>query len=536
MKTFESIQKLLKKMNVSFEEITFTDEAISARTKDTSLEGNYDPKSAIKTLIVSTESGFKAVILRGDDRIDQKKLKRHLGRWSIVDKETLVNKFGYKPGCICPLVLDLPFLIDKQALSLAKWSMGAGDQMKGINVETKDMLKYLPNHKVVSIALVDIPLSIKNTEPGLKNIDERLDLILRNTEEVLTKEGLVNILQNNQSLKHYIGFEISGKIHLGTGIVCMSKVKDFIEAGVDCSIFLADWHSWINDKLGGDRSVIKKIAVGYFKEGLRAAFKCVGGKPEKLKFVLGSDLYHNNDKYWETLIKVSKHTTLSRVKRSLDIMGRKAGEGVDFAKLIYPPMQVADIFIQHVNLAHAGMDQRKAHVIMKQVASKIQESKVKPIAIHHHLLLGLQKPPVWPVPKSNLRDVWISMKMSKSIPQSAIFIHDTPDEIKDKIKSAFCPPKETEFNPMLDWVKHLILTQDVSELIIKRPKKHGGNMVFRGFQELTDSYRKGVLHPEDLKNTVAEKIIELLRPAREHFQVPKMKKMLVEMETLTLTR
>jgi len=50
---------------------------------------------------------------------------------------------------------------------------------------------------------------------------------------------------------------------------------------------LADWHSWINDKLGGDLEKIKKIAVGYFKEGMKASLKCMGGDPEKLKFIQG---------------------------------------------------------------------------------------------------------------------------------------------------------------------------------------------------------------------------------------------------------
>ncbi len=87
-------------------------------------------------------------------------------------------------------------------------------------------------------------------------------------------------------------------------------------------------------------------------------------------------------------------------------MGRKEGETVDFAKLIYPPMQVADIFIQGLTIAHAGMDQRKAHVIMRDVALNLRvrplldpaSGKIKPVAIHHHLILGLQKPPIWPVP------------------------------------------------------------------------------------------------------------------------------------------
>lgn len=93
------------------------------------------------------------------------------------------------------------------------------------------------------------------------NVNERKELIRRNTEEVLTEEELEDFLKNNERLKHYIGFEISGKIHIGTGLMCMLKVKDFLEAGVDCSIFLADWHSWINDKIGGNRETIKRVAV-----------------------------------------------------------------------------------------------------------------------------------------------------------------------------------------------------------------------------------------------------------------------------------
>jgi tyrosyl-tRNA synthetase len=189
-------------------------------------------------------------------------------------------------------------------------------------------------------------------------MQNKLGLIKQNTEEIIQEDELENLLNTNEPLKHYIGFEISGKIHLGTGLMCMQKVKDFMDAGVECTVLLADWHTWINDKLGGDMQLIQEVAAGYFKEGLKASLKCLGGDPDKLIFVLGSDLYHNNDKYWATVIEVSKNITLARNLRSTSIMGRKEGEEIDFAKLIYPPMQAADIFIQGINIAHAGMDQR----------------------------------------------------------------------------------------------------------------------------------------------------------------------------------
>lgn len=372
------------------------------------------------------------------------------------------------------------------------------------------------------------------------DLQQKLNLIKRNTEEIITEKDLVEVLEKNLPLKHYIGFEISGKIHLGTGLASMSKVKDFMEAGAEVSIFLADWHTWINDKLGGDREKIKQVAVNYFKEGMKASLKCLGGDPEKIKFILGTDLYHNNDEYWATVIDVSKNATLSRIQRSVTIMGRKEGGEIDFAKLIYPPMQVADIFFQGVNLAHAGMDQRKAHVITRDVALKMKVrpllnekgEKVKPIAVHQHLILGLGKPPVWPVPKDQLQELWSTLKMSKSKPDTCVFIHDEPEEIQRKIKNAFCPEGETELNPILDWTKHLIFSRDASSLSVKRPEKFGGDVTYDSYEALEKDFADRKLHPVDLKGAVAEELIRILEPAREHFKKPENKKMLDELEEM----
>jgi len=375
------------------------------------------------------------------------------------------------------------------------------------------------------------------------DIEKRIGLIKRNTAEILTEEDLRALLESGEKLRHYIGFEVSGKIHLGTGLSCMAKVKDFMDAGVECSIFLADWHSWINDKLGGNLDVIKKVAGGYFKEGMKASLKCVGGDPDKLKFVLGSELYHNNDLYWANVLDISKNTSLARIMRSTTIMGRKEGEAVDFAKLIYPPMQVADIFIQRINLAHAGLDQRKAQVIARDVALKLSFSpllskegkQIKPIAIHHHLLLGLGKPPIWPIPEDKIQEVWSSLKMSKSIPGSAVFIHDSEEEIKKKISNAFCPERETKFNPVLDWTKHIIFPIK-NKLEIKRSEKFGGNLEIKNYEDLERIYKEGKLHPLDLKNAVAESLIKILEPARKHFSKGNPLKMLKELEALIITR
>lgn len=362
-------------------------------------------------------------------------------------------------------------------------------------------------------------------------VEEKFNLISQNFEEILTEKDLKELLKKNVPLKHYIGFEISGKIHLGTGLATMLAIKNLQKIGVDCTIFLADWHTWLNRKLSDNREIIKKVAVGYFKEGMKASLECAKGNPEKIKFVLGSGLYHNNDKYWETFVRVCKELTLARVQKSLDIAGRQMKQGIDFGILLYPPLQVTDIFGLKVNLAHGGTDQRKAHVLMREVGQKA--AGYKAVALHNHLILGLDKPPIWPITEQNLRDIRIAMKMSKSKPETCIFIHDAPDEIKRKIAKAFCPPKETEFNPIIDWTKHLIFPLQ-GKIEIKREKKYGGNINYREIFNLEKDYQESKLYPEDLKNAVAESLIKILEPARKHFSRGKPKEMLKDLEKLIL--
>ncbi len=374
--------------------------------------------------------------------------------------------------------------------------------------------------------------------------DKRFELITKNTEEVLVQEELKKLIENNTKLKHYIGFEISGRIHLGTGLMTGLKIADFQKAGVECSCYLATWHAWINNKLGGNLDLIKGVGSKYFEEGLKISIDIMGGDSSKVKFITGDELYHNNDNYWRTVIEVSKNITLNRALKSITILGRKEGESVSFAQLIYPPMQVADIYIQGLNIAHAGMDQRKAHVIAREVAHKLEicpllnknKEKYSPIAIHHHLVLGLQKPSIWPVPKDNIQEFRAAQKMSKSVPGSAVFVDDTEEEIREKLNKAFCPEKDIDFNPVLDWTKYLLFTKEDFVLNIERPAKFGGNVSYNSFEKLQNDFAEGKLHPMDLKKAVGEALVVKLEPARKHFNSPKLKKVAEEMRAAVTTR
>ena len=166
------------------------------------------------------------------------------------------------------------------------------------------------------------------------------------------------------------------------------------------------------------------------------------------------------------------------------------------------------------------------------------------MAVHGHLILGLQKPTIWPISKEKKQEIWGEMKMSKSDPRSAIWVHDSPEEIKQKITQAFCPEKETKYNPVLNWVGHLLFwsappaggRRTTQPFIIEREEKHGGNVEFETYEKLEAAYAAGEVHPADLKAAVAKELIELLKPVRDHFAKPEIAAKKAELDKLLATR
>jgi tyrosyl-tRNA synthetase len=274
---------------------------------------------------------------------------------------------------------------------------------------------------------------------------------------------------------------------------------------------------------------------------MKASLLCVGGNPAALHLVLASDVYADPVRdYWATVIEVAKHTSVARMQRSITILGRQEGDQVDFAKLIYPAMQAADIFALGVHIAHAGIDQRKAHVVARDVATKMRinplrdaaGNALKPLAAHHPLLTGLLKPDRWPVPPEQRAEVLAAMKMSKSKPRSAVFIHDSPDQIRAKLRSAFCPPGEVDLNPVVDWIEQLCFGLGDAELRVERRPENGGPVTLYSIHEVRQAYASGSLHPMDAKAALADRLIDRLEPARKHFADPERAAALAEMESL----
>ena len=331
------------------------------------------------------------------------------------------------------------------------------------------------------------------------DITEKVDLIQRPpTEEIVTQEELIELFKTNSSPNHYIGLEISGFLHLGSLISTGFKINDFVKAGVKCKIFLADWHTLINDKLGGDWETIEKVSKYY-----QDAFKLVCPDAE---IILGSKLYEEKTEYWSELVKFTKHMSIARTMRTLTIMGRSEDDKkIDVAKLLYPAMQAVDIHSLDVDIAHAGMDQRKIHMLVREIFPKMKW-KV-PVAVHHKLLPGLSKP-------ADSNNDKIIGKMSKSDPNSGVFIHNSDDEIKKKISKAWCEEANIVNNPLLEISKSVIF-HEYNEMKVERPEKFGGNVSYANYNQLEKDFAEKKLHPGDLKQTVGNYLVKVVSPIRE---------------------
>jgi len=328
---------------------------------------------------------------------------------------------------------------------------------------------------------------------------EKVDLVSRPpTEEVVTQEELLELFKTNSKPRHYIGIEISGFLHLGSLITTGFKINDFVKAGVECTVFLADWHTLLNEKLGGSFETIKKVSK-YYEDAFRLI--C----PEA-NIVLGTNLYDSKKEYWSELVQIAKHMSLARTMRTLTIMGRSENdEKIDLAKLLYPAMQAADIHSLDLDIVHAGMDQRKIHMLVKDIFPKMKW-KV-PVAVHHKLLPGLTKP----TEEKSGGEVG---KMSKSDPNTGIFIHNSDDEIRTKIKKGFCEEGITENNPILEIAKHIVF-HEFDAITIERPEKFGGNVSYDNFESLESDFAQKKLHPTDLKQAVGESLVNMVSPVRE---------------------
>jgi tyrosyl-tRNA synthetase len=359
--------------------------------------------------------------------------------------------------------------------------------------------------------------------------ETRFELIKRVGEEIVTETDLKKLLERKRHPIAYDGFEPSGLAPIHFGVYRAINLEDLLEAGIRFKLWLADWFAWVNDKMGGDLPTIRKVGE-YFVE----VWKAAGIDMNKVEVLWASDAMDSRD-YWRKVILIAKNTTINRTTRCLTIMGRTQTDLKMTAQLFYPMMQCADIFHLEADICQLGLDQRRANMLAREVGPKL--GWWKPVIVSHHMLMGLEgkRHPEGYDENSNF-DLQISSKMSKSRPDTCIYVHDSYDAIQNKIQKAFCPPKIIDGNPILEYCKYIIFRK-CSSLEISRSTRYGGDLEIPEYAELTQLYATGAIHPLDLKKAVARALNSIITPIREHFEKqPKARKLYHFVKDENITR
>jgi tyrosyl-tRNA synthetase len=318
------------------------------------------------------------------------------------------------------------------------------------------------------------------------DIQKRLELIKQNTAEIVTENELRELLKKKKNPVVYCGYEPSGPMHLGHFVTAL-KLMDFEKAGFKVKFLLADVHTFLNRK-GSEEDIKKEV------ENWRKTIKAIGLKAE---VVLGSTFQFDKE-YQLDVMRLAQASTINRGLRSMQEIARDV-ENATISQLWYPLMQVADIKYLGADVAEGGLEQRKVHMIGKDMQKILQHPFV---AVHTPLITSLKGP---------------GEKMSKSIPGSGISVTDSYEEIQKTIKGAYCPEKTAEENPILQICK-LIIFQKIKSFKIERPTKFGGNLEFKDYKKLEDIYLSGKLHPLDLKNAVIKYLEEIIAPIRKNWK------------------
>jgi len=335
-------------------------------------------------------------------------------------------------------------------------------------------------------------------------VKQRVSNIMSIAEECQTEEELDALIRSGKHIIAYNGFEPSGRIHIAQAIVTVLNANLLVENGCYVKLYIADWFAKLNHKMGGDLEKIKIIGK-YFIE----VFKACGISKENVEFVWASDLMFKDPNYWERVLDITTKTTYKRAIKCSQIMGRSDTDNLDVSQLIYPCMQCADIFQLNVDIPQLGLDQKKCNMLAREYAGKINIPK--PVSVAHHMLIGLKGAKAG--------------KMSKSIPDSAVFMEDSPEDVSRKFANAYCDD-EIEGNPIYEYIRYILMRW------FKTLEIEGKQ--YSNIKDIENDFKS--FNKKNLKETVAKYVNQILDPVRQHFADGEMKALKEQVASFIVTR
>ncbi len=323
------------------------------------------------------------------------------------------------------------------------------------------------------------------------DIKEKVKLIKRNAEEVITEKELVELLKKKKNPSVYLGTAITGRPHVAY-FLWVLKLADFLKAGFKVKLLLADLHGALDNT---PWDVLDK-RYKYYSKVIPLMFKAIGADIKNFEIVKGSD-FQLDKKYFYDVLRVSTFASINDCKRAAAEVV-KFGDNPKLSGLIYPIMQMLDEEYLKVDIQYGGTDQRKIFMFARENHPKVGYERR--IEVMTPIIPGL-----------------IGKKMSASDSKSKIDILDDEETVRSKIKNAECVAGDVD-NGLLSFLKYVIMVIKVDKkekFIVKRDEKYGGELEFTNYKEIENAFRSKKLHPLDLKNAVADEINKLLMVFRK---------------------
>ncbi|OGJ12776.1 tyrosine--tRNA ligase [Candidatus Pacearchaeota archaeon RBG_19FT_COMBO_34_9] len=327
------------------------------------------------------------------------------------------------------------------------------------------------------------------------NSEEKFELIKRNTEEIITEKELKDLLEKKKKPVIYWGTAPTGRPSIAYLLPAL-KIADFLKAGFHVKILLADLHAALDNV---PWNVVEK-RYRYYEKIIPLIIKSIGVDIKELEIIKGSEVQLSPE-YMYDVLQMSSHVSIhDATKASSDVV--KVTDNPKLSGIIYPIMQAVDEQYLGVDCQFGGTDQRKIMVLARENLPKIGYNSR--IEIMNPLIPGL-----------------IGKQMSSSDQKSKIDFLDNEETIKKKINDAECIAGNSD-NGIMAFLKYVIMTikyDNKEKFIIKRDKKFGGNLEYKNYEEIEKDFIARKLHPLDLKNAVADGIIQILKPIQKERKV-----------------
>ena len=323
---------------------------------------------------------------------------------------------------------------------------------------------------------------------------DRTELVTRFTEEVIEEAEIEALLEADADPTAYIGYAPTGEMHIGH-FTTMRKLADFIEAGVDVTVLIADLHAHLDDAKSPFELLDARST--YYRTAIEAMIDAAGADPDGVSFVRGTE-FQLEEPYTMDLYRMLAETTLSRAQRAGSEVVRQS-ENPKLGGLIYTLMQALDVAALDVDIAYGGIDQRGIYMLAREQLP--DHGYHKPSCVFAPLLSGLS-----------------GGKMSASEAGSKISLTDSDEQVAEKINGAYCPAGEVDGNGVLEYLRFLVFPvfgERDRSLRIERPEEYGGDLEYDEYEALESAFVSGDLHPADLKPAAAAAISEVIDPVRE---------------------